>query len=232
MELYNQEEKLHYVFKFLKLSTNEIAKKLEISSGLVSQIQNYSNGKLRKYHLYAICYAYNIPIEIFENKNINTKEMIRNLLEPIKNKDEVFEKDYEILQKIIGTWYLYSYSSNKNSLEIWETETTVYEDFSVQDIHNNRGKLYIGKNQSIIIKESNNSKNLTSITFDNNRITYEKFAFSRVSKSNGLNKELFNFGFFSKNKVDLDEAQEVLGKIEKAQLQMDYEMLERINFFI
>lgn len=229
MELYHQEEKLHYVLKFLKISTKEIAQKLEISTGLVSQIQNYSNGKLRKYHLYAICYAFNIPIEIFNNKNINTEEMIHNLLETVKNENSMFQKNYEVLKRITGEWYLYSYPSQRNFSEVWETETTINEDLSVEDKHRNRGKLYIGKHQSIILKESRNSKNITSITFDNNRVTYEKFPFSRVSKSNSLNKELFNFGFFSRDKVDLDEAKEVLGKIEKVQLQMDYEMLERIN---
>ncbi len=35
---YNREEKLRYVLKALKISTNDIAKKLEITAGLVSQI--------------------------------------------------------------------------------------------------------------------------------------------------------------------------------------------------
>ena len=37
--LYNREEKLSYIIKFLNLKTNDIAQKLEISAGLVSQIQ-------------------------------------------------------------------------------------------------------------------------------------------------------------------------------------------------
>jgi hypothetical protein len=112
---------------------------------------------------------------------------------------------------------------------VWETETTIYEDFSVEDMHGNRGKLLIGRNQSIILKESSNSKNITSITFDNNRVVYGKFPFSRVSKSNGINKELFNFGFFSRDRVELDEATEILGKIKEVQLKIDHNMLERLN---
>ena len=89
--LYNLEEKLHYVIESLNLKNRDIATKLEISSGLVSQIQNHYNGKLRKYHLHAMCHAYHIPMEIFENKSIKTKEMVDNLL---TNRDEIFYKDY------------------------------------------------------------------------------------------------------------------------------------------
>lgn len=227
-ELYNNEEKLNYVIKKLTLQTKEIAKTLEISPGLVSQIQNHYNGKLRKIHLYAICNAYNISMEIFENTNINREEMIDEILK--KSEENVmFHHDYEVLEKLTGVWYVYSYPSNPRLSEVWCTETTIYEDFQVEDAHKNQGKLYIGEKQSIILKESNNSKNITSITFDNNRVTYETFPFSRVSKSNSLNKELFNFGFFSRRKMEIEEAKEVLGSVKEVQLQMNYELLERIN---
>lgn len=226
--LYNNEEKLNYVLKRLNLQTKEIAQKLEISPALISQIQNHYNGKLRKVHLYAICNAYNIPMEIFENEKINEEEMINSLL--IRSqRNSMFHNDRNILDKLTGVWYLYSYPSNPKLSEVWSTETTIYQDFRVEDAHKNKGKLYIGEKQSIILKESNNSKNITSITFDNNRITYETFPFSRVSKSNSLNKELFNFGFFSRRKIPKETAKEVLGSIHDVQLQMNYELLERIN---
>lgn len=141
----------------------------------------------------------------------------------------IFHKDYQLLERLVGKWYLYSYPSNPKRLEVWSTETTIYENFHVEDIHRNHGKLYIGEKQSIIVKESNNSKNITCITFDNLRVTYEIFPFSRISKSNGLNKELFNFGFFSRKELSKEKASEILGSIESVQLQMNYEMLERIN---
>lgn len=226
--LYNNEEKLNYVIKKLNLQTKEIAKTLEISPGLISQIQNHYNGKLRKIHLYAICNAYNIPMEIFENENINHGHMIDELLDKAEQ-NVMFHNDYDLLDKLTGLWYVYSYPSNPKLSEVWCTETTIYENFQVEDAHKNQGKLYIGEKQSIILKESNNSKNITSITFDNNRITYETFPFSRVSKSNSLNKELFNFGFFSRRKISVEQAKEVLGSIKEVQLQMNYELLERIN---
>lgn len=223
---YYNEEKLKYIIKRLNLSNREIAEKLEINRTLVANIQSYHQNRLRKCHLYAFCYAFNIPIEIFENSNINTKEKIDKIL---LKRDDIFFKDYELLNKLQGKWYLYSYPSNLGFADVWETETTIYDDFSVEDMHQNRGKLLIGRNQSIILKESHNSKNITSITFDNSRVTYGKFAFSRVSKSNLLNKELFNFGFFSREKLTLDRAKEILGDRSEVQLQIKEKFLERIN---
>lgn len=230
--LHYVEEKLGVVIELLKLSNREIAQKLEMSSAMVSQIQNFHGGRLRKHHLYAFSQAYGVPMEIFENQEINSVEEIERRLEKVKIQDAIFSQNHEILDKLIGTWYLYSYSSNQRIKTIWETKTEIYEDFRVEDMHQNRGELFIGKKQSMIIKESHNSKNLTSITFDNERITFEKFIFSRVSKSNGLNKELFNFGLFSRTKISLDEVEKILTNIDKVQLQVEFSLLERISSYI
>jgi len=225
--LYNNEEKLNYILKKLNITTKEIAEKLEISTGLVSQIQNPFNGKLRKIHLYAISKAYNIPIDIFEDETINSKEIIDYMLKQASF--NIFKKDYEVLKKLIGVWYLYSYPSNPNLSEVWTTETYVYDDFTVLDTHRNRGRLYIGKKQSLIIKESNNSKNITTTVFDNDRITYGNFPFSRVAKSNNFNREILSFGFFSREKISKERAKEILGRVEQVQLQMDYSLIDRVS---
>lgn len=226
--LYNREEKLSYIIKVLNLKTNDIAEKLEISAGLVSQIQNHYNNKLKKIHLYALSHAYNIPMEIFENNKINTTSMIDSLLKKA-SVQSIFINDHNMLKKLLGKWYLYSYPSNPNLSEVWSTETHIYDNFQVVDVHKNKGILHIGQNQSLIIKESHNSKNLTTTIFDNARVTYGNFPFSRIAKSNSFNREILSFGFFSKRKIEQEEAQEILGEITKVQLQIDYDLIERIN---
>jgi len=225
-KLYMKEEKLKYVITRLNLSNKDISEKLELGKTTVSNLQNYRQNTLKKHHLYAICSAFNIPMEIFEDESISTKEKIDKIL---KNRINIFHKNYELLNKLKGDWYLYSYPSNSSTTETLETKTTIYEDFSVKDIEKNKGELFIGKNQSIILKEHPNNKNITSITFDNNRVTYGNFPFSRVSKSNVINEELFDFGFFSKEKIALDEATKILGELKDVQLKIDHTLLERIN---
>jgi len=228
--LYSREEKLNYILKKLNLSTKEIAEKLEISKSMVSQIQNPFMGKLRKIHLYALSNAYNFSMNIFEDEMINSKEKIDKILNEASC--NIFTKDYDVLEKLIGRWYLYSYPSNPNLSEVWSTETHIYDDFTVLDAHRNRGKIYIGKKQSFLIKESNNSKNITSTIFDNDRITYENFPFSRIAKSNNFNREILSFGFFSRRDIPKNEAKEILGNIEKVQLQMDYSLIDRVSSYI
>jgi len=225
---YNREEKLNYTLKKLNISTKDIAQTLEISTGLVSQIQHYYYGKLRKIHLYALSNAYNIPLEIFENETINSAEQIDKILKHSSVK-EIFKPNPQLLDKLLGKWYLYSYPSNPNLSEVWSTETHIYEDAMVLDVHRNRGLLYIGQNQSIIIKESHNSKNITTTVFDNDRVTYGNFPFSRIAKSNNFNREIISFGFFSRREIEKNEAKEILGNIGKVQLQMDYSVIERIS---
>lgn len=225
--LYYREEKLKYIIDSLNLHRGEMAKKLETNNATIAHITDYSSKRLRNWHLYAICHAYNIPMEIFENKEIKTTEQIDNILNHSKKTEKIFGTNYKVLEKLLGTWYFYSYHSQYHD-DIWQTKTIIYDDSTIEDQHQNRGKLFIGKNQSIILKETHNAQNLNSITFDNNRITYNIFPFSRTSKINALNHELLNFGICSKDKLEYEKAKEILGQYSKVQLKIDHTMLERI----
>jgi transcriptional regulator with XRE-family HTH domain len=230
--LYQKEDKLTYIIKFLNLKSKEVAKKLEISPAMMAKLMNPTYGVLKMLHVYAFCKAYNVPLVIFEDKHINTTDRVENILTQEQEVSSIFYPNNEILDEIVGDWYMYSYPSTLWSAEVWETKTTVFEDGMVVDQHNNNGKLYIGKNQSIILKESRNSKNITSITFDNNQITYKVFPFSRVSKSNSLNQPLFNFGFFSKEKVLIEDAKGILGDLNEVQLEMNFNLMKRVHGYI
>jgi len=227
----SNEVKLAYVIKTLGLVTKDIAKELGVTSSLISQIKNHyeDSNRLRNIHLYAICFAYDIPIEIFKDKGVDSAEKIDFLLSQKSQSATTFSTNQEVMDKLTGEWYMYSYPSNSNLTDVWETKTVFYDDYSVIDEHDNKGTLHVGQNQSIILKESTGSKNITSITFDNSRVFYNVFLFSRVSKSNNMNKELFNFGICSRKKLDKNEVKKILGAVNEVQLQVNYEMLERIS---
>ena len=236
------EEKLNFLMNYLKINTQEVAKLFGVNTAYISKLRNQDHNSLKDMHIYAFTAAFNIPFEVF-NKKVKTSEKIIQILEDTKQqeKQKFFRKNekrlqdsskQEILDKLIGTWYMYSYPSNPNLTDIWETKTVFHTDYRVIDEHKNEGTLYIGKNQCIVLKESAGSKNITSITFDNSRIFYNVFLFSRVSKSNGMNKEIFNFGICSRNKLNKENLKKVLGKVNQVQLQINYEILERINLLI
>lgn len=229
-KLYNNSEKLKFVAESLCLKTKNIAEKLGVQDSFISKLYLDSTDKLKPIHLYAFSSAYNIPMKIFNDKTIDTKEKISILLERKNSNNLIFTENNNIIDELVGEWYMYSYPSNPKQEEVWETKTTFFSDGTVIDEHDNKGVVHVGQNQSIILKESAGSKNITSITFDNYRIAYKTFLFSRVSKSNGINTELFNFGIFSKNKIDLNEIKEILGERNMIQLKVNYELLERISY--
>ena len=53
----------------------------------------------------------------------------------------------------------------------------------------------------------------------------------RVSKSNGVNRELFNFGVVSKNRMELEDVKYILGERAKVQIKIDSDLKERMAPF-
>jgi len=235
--LYNSSDRLKYITTLLCLKTKDIAKKLGVSDTLISHLYRDSSAKLRDLHLYAFSSAYNIPMEAFEYKKKEefiTKDEIRDIIQRNRKiKKDKFTKDTEIINKLVGEWYMYSYPSNPRQIKegLWETKTLFFADGTVEDEHQNRGYLLSNRNQTIILKESSFSKNITSITFDNSQIGYNVFLFSRVSKSNGVNRELFNFGVASKNRMELEDVKYILGERAKVQIKVDSDLKERMTSF-
>ncbi|NEW61313.1 hypothetical protein GSY74_08455, partial [Sulfurovum sp. bin170] len=154
----------------------------------------------------------------------------------IPKENFLFSQDNRVLQKLLkddGLWYFYSYPSNNNMEEkVWIIQTQFFENFTLIDAYRNKGQLFIGTNQSIVIKEGDNSKNMTAILFDNSKISYDILPFARISKSNGAEEQIFNFGFFSRKEFSEDEAVEILGDIDKLQLKIDYSFVQRVNGWI
>jgi transcriptional regulator with XRE-family HTH domain len=231
--LENNEDKLAFAIDYLSLSNNEIASRFGVTSGTISKMKSPYTNALKPAYLYAFESAYGIPYKIFEDKTINTKEQIIKAIHE-KNQEtqiDVFYQNDELLNLLVGDWYAYLYPSNP-IYDIYTIKTTIKSDGTVIDDNNNSGKLYLGKRQSMIIKESRNSQDLVSITFDNMQIPFGMFSFTLVSKRNLVHRKMCNFGFFSKRKLPLDKVAEILGDREDVQFKLDYGFEERINEFV
>ena len=157
--------------------------------------------------------------DLLSNSNIYTK--FSTSIFPINNK---------LFNSLKGVWYGYVYPSNPLSAQhgIWEVETTIFDDYSVVDYWGNAGYLKIGKNESLIIKESYDHEDLTLIRFSNRQVASGIFHFVIVSNQNHTLYEMVNFGFFSRKQYPLDEAKEILGERESKQLKLDLEFNEKL----
>ena len=231
-KFFYNEDKLKFIINYLKLDVKEIANLWGVKPAYISKLREQSHNSLKPMHLYAFTGAFNIPFKVFDKK-IKTSEQVIEILEEHKRekKEELFSKNKQVLENIEGEWYAYFYPSNRFS-EIYRIKTTVNLDGTVVDANGNRGKLFIGTNQSIIIKESTNSKNLVSITFDNHQVAYEMFHFSLVSKRNHNALEMFNYGFFSRYEIEADMLKDILGEKSKVQLKMECDFSERISEYV
>jgi len=232
--LETNEEKLQFLIKnYLKLSQKKLANEFEVSEAEMSKIVNNQENKLKNVHLLGFCYLYDIPYEVFKNKELNTEDKVTTFLDRYKSnkQKEIFREDKKLLEHLIGDWYAYFYPSNSFA-KIYSIKTTIKEDGSVIDENGNFGKVYFGTLQSMIIKEAENSKNLISITFDNMQVRYGMFPFTLVSKRNHVNRKMCNFGFFADRKLDLDIVKKILGSVNEVQLKMNCDFGERISEYL
>jgi len=229
--LETKEETLKFLIKsYLKLSQKKLAEEFEVTEAEMSKIINNQEKKLKNIHLLGFCYLYDLPYEVFDNKKFNTEKKVMFFLENYKTskEEEIFEKDIALIEDLVGTWYAYVYPSNTLA-DIYCIETTILEDLRVKDQHRNFGKLLMGERQSIIVKKAQNSRNFVNIVFDNDQVVYGMFPFSMLSKTNQVNREMCNFGFFSRKKLDLNVAQKILGEsIKSVQMKIDVDFKERI----
>jgi hypothetical protein len=186
-------------------------------------------------HMEGLEKHYKIPIKVFDHSVDYNEEVITQMVEEyreeLKDKQSIksiFKLNKKLLNKLQGDWYSYFYPS-ANFIEVQCIKTVINSDYSVVDEYNNRGVLYIGSDQSIIVKESNNSKNLTSIVFNNRTVTYKIFPYSMISRTNSTNRAINYFGFFSKKKFDVKTAKEILGEDRNLmKLQIPYDFEDRI----
>ncbi|MEA2029378.1 MAG: hypothetical protein U9N49_10440 [Campylobacterota bacterium] len=230
-------EKLAFVLKHLDIDINDVIAKFGMSKSYISKLQKHNYEEFKDMHKYAFESAYGIPRVIFEDESINSEQKIIATLKTYQNVhmhnfDVFSDSNSELLERLVGQWYGYFHHSNAFKPP-HQIKTTIYDDYRVLDANGNSGRLCIGKhNQSMIIKESKNSKNLISMTFDNHRVAYKLFPVSLVSKRNSVNREMLSFGFFSKKELDMDTVQTILGEVKNVQLKMHCDFDERIGEYI
>lgn len=229
------------------LSAVEVQKFFGYDSPNMMYKLRHGDSPLTAPHIKLLEYMCHIPSEVFEknvrfNKDstLEVDNIIKNNYEKqIKEDKEVdtkfpFYENKNLLKRLTGTWYAYSFgTSPDDGIEtsgVYTIETTIHDDQTVTDMNGNRGRLFLGHNQSTIIKESKNSRDLITMVFNNTEVSYGRFHFSIQSQRNVVRRRMCNFGFFSKKKLNEKEYMNILGdKIEKMQLQIDSEFVERVS---
>ena len=204
---------------------------------------------IRKIHMESIQAYHKIPMAIWKNTIPFDKTILDNMIAEYRLKlkqkkqlentsgqminNPIFQKNEKLFNKLKGVWYAYLYPSNPKSASetegVWIVETTIYDDYTVKDYWDNAGYLKLGKNESLIIKESYDNNDLTVIRFPNRQVPSQHFRFTIVSNQNNTTTEMVNFGFYSRKRYTPKEAKEILGDMNKVQLKLDLDFNDRIN---
>jgi hypothetical protein len=241
-----KEEKLNYLLEHY-MSATEVTKAFGFKSNTMISNMRKGQTNIATLHMEGLEKHFHIPVEIFEHF-ITTKHEInkcikdyrKQLQQPTRSVEmlpyhqfskKVFPMNDKFFQKLKGIWYGYVYPSNPASSKdgVYEVKTIIAKDYSVIDQPwGNKGFLQIGKNESLIIKESYEHNDLTIIRFSNRQVHSGLFRFVSISNQNHTLHELVNFGFFSRKQYSANEAKEILGTKENKQLKLDLDFNERL----
>ena len=242
-KILSDKEKLQFIIKnVLKVTQKDITQRLEIQKNVISEILNPQTKRaLKKYHVYAIALAYDIPLDIFEDDTIDNKSKILFLLAQNKKlltSVQIDTNSRTMFQNLIGSWYLYVHTTNIDLDQVVEKEGNLIQEerlfidkhFDIEDQKGNIGVLQVFDNQSLIIISDSKTKDIVLYTFDNNRLSCNTFFINRISRINHSNREVLSFGFLSKKRLPLKQAREILGNIEDTQLRANCRMVDKISF--
>jgi len=225
-------QKLDYILDHY-MSASDVARAFGFkSNSMITAMRQANNPKvLSKLHKDGLEKYFNIPLEVWD-KEVGIKEIDRLIVSHQHKQKSIapllpFSNNQELLERLVGEWTAYFYSSQTGEIP-HAIKHTIYPDGKVEDENGNRGQLFLGTNQLMIIKEAQNSKNLISYTFTNTQVAYHTFAFTLASKIDQLNCEMLNFGFLSKKKLDEDKIKIILGQKDKLQMKIDKKFLERV----
>jgi len=223
----------------------KIAKNITIAFGfksntMISNLRNPNNpATINQLHIDGLEKYFDIPIEIWKNIYLSNEEIDKIITNYRKEKkkfldnETIFSENRRLLDKLVGIWYAYLYPSNPQSIienkGVWIVQTIVDYDYSVIDYWGNRGYLQLGKNESLIIKESYDNNDLTIIRFPNRQVPSQHFRFVIVSNQNNTEHEMINVGFYSRIKYSPQKAKEILGDIDNMQLKLDLDFNNRLN---
>ncbi len=219
-------EKFDFIIKLLDLRFIAIAKKLEISHTYITHW--IKNKKLKMLHLYAFSSAYDVPMIIFTDDSINTKEKIEIYIKHIRIKSS-FTNPIRLLEKIQGSWFVYFHSTLNQTAILTEATLIIDKNLSVEFTVNEfkyKGNIFIENDQTLMILKSKLVKNRIYFSFDNEKLESIFFACMKY-KNHITNVNGVNLTLFSKEKLDNSNIKEILGNGDNNKIVISEEMLNK-----
>jgi transcriptional regulator with XRE-family HTH domain len=229
-------EKIFYIMELLNLTANNVASKLEINNSLISHWKSGRN-KPKRVHIYAFCFAFNIPVDIFrlynenEANNFDNPKQIEKYLNKYQNSDkeieERCERDDNVIKRLsCDELYFYNPFEEISILKI-EGNYKVLNLNSRGEIIR-EGKIEINESQSIIKLKSNQTKIYLYIIFDNKHIRQKNLFYGSFISQNLVSKPTIGMCILSRVQLSQNGFEYIFKNEKRVQIEMDNELEEKI----
>ncbi len=124
-----------------------------------------------------------------------------------------------ILKNLVGRWYFYLYGTGK----FWQDEIHIAKDGTVNSITENgeeeQGEIIHKHYQSIILLEEKKTRRLLTIIFDHQpHQTTHVFTVQVIAKQFKSDLEILTIGLFSRHKMEIEKAQNILGDVDEVRV--------------
>jgi hypothetical protein len=216
--MYYETEIVSYLLNHFNIRQYELAEYLDVTESTVSRrVVDTSLEKIHHNHREKVMdffeQNYEVSRKIFNTKHQNEEEFKKIFLDAKENKDTTKN---EILNLLVGSWYLYSKKSNSNEIYYWKVQINENETFFIDrtDIETifqkEYGKVLIEKN-AILLHTLDLRTNNDFLTFHITKTNIRKKVYGLMVGRN-INTESYHSAIFilSKEKMILSDVSEIL----------------------
>jgi hypothetical protein len=177
-------------------------------------------------------------------KNKSTLDEHRAMYQKILNRsigyDNFFGKNRTlcqsynpILKNLVGKWYVYMYGTEK----LWVEEISISKDgvvdFNTKNGIKGRGEIIQKSNQSIILIEDRDTKQLISAIFDHhNYKTNYAFIAKVIGKQFNSNFDIFTTAILSHYPIKIDRVKSILGREDEARVLENISIQKRLKKYL
>lgn len=137
------------------------------------------------------------------------------------------------MEKLLGDWYLYLYGSQ----QLWNLKLKIYSNNLIEIYYKEQlsdvGKIIHNRYQSIILAEDINSRITTTYMFDNSmQELNHAFLVKAIAKQYKSNRDMFTLGICSKEPIELQDIEYILGDGKEQTVFIDDLIKARLSNYI
>ncbi len=226
-------EKAHKSIKLYFVVKEDIENEVNSIDFIFTDRKNFALSRILRTSS-PVFHLFRQEISIDQHKEMYQKILNRSLSYQAFSTEKICtHKPNDILEKLIGRWYLHLYGTQK----FWIDKVDIKRDNSIVLTTENggveEGEIIYKSNQSIMLLEDIKTKQLLSMVFENHDYLLNRaFLIKVMGKKFNSNLDLFTVGIMSRHKIPLEQAQHILGDVDDVRLIEPESIQDRLSDYL